>query len=315
MKIVFIIISISFCFFGKCASADISSSIEEMLNPGSRFKTTEQNSHGTYDMRTFQGFYFESNSVRTFIISNLVDKYQLVIDANSSGVCTAHFETSTNPQNNTLGHAIIVSQNSGRFDQTDQTLSKRLKTKDGIPTTIVFGVYWNLRDSGMGLDVVDYTVAFKLDEAGPIKVVSCRHSLQGTPLEAPKEAVANMAVGAMLAEYEQLNSLASLLENLKTAPETEKTASEKRSIQTSLDAAIVQINDLAKYTSRANTIVADRAQKTLSEGQALGKKLQVIRDRELVAVYAPDVEKKIESILAAWANSGIPLNTFVDKSK
>lgn len=292
------------------------SAVEGMLNPGLRFKLYERQAPGVemYGLRTLKGTYTTSKGVKSFAIDDLVAEHRLIIDIDEKGKATPRLAPLVQDNHDQGELPITVSLNDGKFDQTDQSLEKRLKADTGVPKVVVFGVYWDRDPTGIGADAVEYTIAFRTDPSGPITVITCRHDLRGTALAAPLEAAADVAAGALIADVNRLQLLiyetATMLDSAKDSAAKNTTLT---ILQPLMDADITEIDKLSHHTKGANSIVADKAKTILAQSDGFAMALRKLRDPKVAGTYSKEGEnKKIDEILTIWERDGIPF-TATDK--
>jgi len=299
----FLLLCISTAAAAFAGDGDVLSQVEALLNPQARYSLRELQSDGSFGLRALGGHYRTSNGVQTFAIDGLAEGYRLVIDLSPDGHAKPRL-TEANDTGGAIGSPLEVSLNDGKFDRTDQTLDGRVKAAGGLPQTVVFGVYWDVSPTGLGPDTVEYTLAFRSGPEGPISVVHSQHDLRGTPLEAPRQAAADFAVGAIVTHA---TSLLLSVHSLGGATAEERTRLLPR-LQPSIDVAIVEISKLTSYTHVANPIVVRQATSALARTNKVAAALQQLRDRELAESYLSSSDQaRIESALKSWVAEGIPL--------
>jgi hypothetical protein len=286
---------------------DIVSQVQRLLNPQSRFILNEPKPDGSYGHPKLNGQYAARDGARSFLIRGIVDEHDLLIEVDRDGRAQARFERIGREN---LGPPMDVSLNDGRFDQTDQSLDGRLKANDGIPRTIVFGVYWDVSSTGTGPDSVEYNLAFRTDPAAPIKVVRCPHDLRGTPLEAPRRAAADVAAGGLLAGAD---TLFLTVFSLGASTPDERSRLLPR-LQPVIDSTILRMDQLTRYTGSSSLLVARRARSALAPTKRLAAALQQLRDPKLASSYLqPSDQTRVDAVLTSWATGGVPF-TSPDKS-
>ena len=310
-----LLIVILFLLAGTAVWADDPISIvERMLNPESRFKLYELQINGGFEvhgMGTLKGTYTISKGVKSFAIDDLVAERRLIIDVDEKGKATPRLAPLNQENHDQAGVPITVSLNDGMVGPPGESYEKRVEANKGVPTIVVFGVYWDMNPSGMGADTVEYGIAYRTDPSGPITVINCLHDLRGTAIEAPWEAAANVAAGALLADVnrlQEMTSRAALL--LDGAKEGETKDAILRDLQPSMDAAILEIEKLSHYTKRANSMLALQSKTVLAQGKGLAEFLQQLRNPKLAETDGNSGDSaKIKEIFAVWAANGIPFNT------
>lgn len=283
---------------------DAVSQIKAMLNPQSRFRVREVQSN------ELSCTYSESKGIKSFGIDNLVTQHRLVISIDASGQAKAQLVPSSAKASSQTGVPVKVYSNLAKFDKTDQSLEGRLEGNQKTPKSMVFGIYWDMGPYGAGADSVDYTIAYRTEKNETITVITCHHDLRGTALEAPWQAAADAAAGALLANFATLKRMTYGLAIASTQAQGNPTRNEitplQRSFQQSLDFAVVQIDELAHYTQRANPIVASKVMVALEPEQSrrLAAALRRLRDPKTTETEAVSANR----ILEVWATDGIPFS-------
>lgn len=275
--------------------------VKELMNPGLRFNSNQ------YRTPTLKGHFSTDGKTQSFAIEGLVEGHTLVLDVHSGQPPKARF-VSVKDDKSANRLPLVVSLESGKFDRTNQSLERRVTARQGAPDTVVFGVYWEMSEGGLGPDLVVYTLAYRTKPGGEIRVVHCEHDLRGTPLEAPRRAAADLAAGAIMSHSLTLISLAVAMES---ATEEERAQLLPR-LQRWADGTVFEIAKLTLFTTHATPLVARQARSALEQANKVGVAARLVRsrDRKLASSYLePEAQTRLDAILTSWAASGIPFTS------
>ena len=296
------------CFTLSCeyAVADISAIelILQMLHPANRFNLQHYNeSSQHWESNEYKGYCSSMNGNTTFIISGLVDNYNLLIESHASGEnkiglipLNTYFDISSYKKIDVLQDDIA------NYNKT------QLISENGLPRNIFINVYWNLNDKKeMGYDVVKYKITYRTEKDGDIKIVNCRHDLRGTPLEAPKEAASYVAIGAIHDKLDLIRqSLMELsLHEKELINQSEEKSSPWHTLLWHIDNNILKIIELREYAGYANPYILG-----LSELKSEGTKRlagSMINIRKYT-VNKSNYSKEIDAILKDWSKNGIKID-------